>query len=279
LARGVETELWQRFKTAVDAVFGAREAAFVARDAQFLAGAAERLALIERLDALDADAPAAVLKRSLAEAEQAWQRAGPVARQEAAALDSRWRLAHDRVRAQLAGSAQRQWHVTCDSLRAKLALCVALEAAADASAADSARTELRGRWPTLAPLPAVWEHALARRAGLADADADAAADASSDAPVRAPAHRVARPGPSTDELLLQLEVAIGIESPAAFQAARHALKLLALKSALEARPSASAATTDASAALARLLEQTGLEAPQHQRLAASIDALRRGPPV
>jgi len=277
LARGVETELWQRFKTAVDAVFGAREAAFVARDAQFLAGAAERLALIERLDALDADAPAAVLKRSLAEAEQAWQRAGPVARQEAAALDSRWRVAHDRVRAQLAGSAQRQWHITCDSLRAKLALCVALEAAADASAADSARTELRGRWPTLAPLPAVWEHALARRAGLADADA--AADASSDAPARAPVHRVARPGPSTDELLLQLEVAIGIESPAAFQAARHALKLLALKSALEARPSASAATTDASAALARLLEQSGLEALQHQRLAASIDALRRGPPV
>jgi DNA repair protein SbcC/Rad50 len=263
LARNVETTLWQSFKTAVDAVFAAREAAFSARDAQFQAGAAERIALIERLEGLGADTPPAELKRSLAEADMAWQRAGPAPRQEAAALDSRWRAAHERVRAQLAGSAQRQWQACCDSLCAKLALCAALEGAADEAATRAAGAELRERWPTLAPLPAAWEQALARRAGLADA----------------PVAGAARPAPSTDELLLQLEMALGVESPADHHAARRELKLQALKSALEARQPAAQTANGAGPLLAALLERVALEAPQQARLAALTDALRRGAPL
>jgi hypothetical protein len=256
----VETELWTRFRTAVDAVFGAREAAFSARDAQFQAAATERLALIERLEQLGPDAAPAELKRTLAEADASWQRAGPAPRQDAAALDARWRVARERVREQLAGSAQRQWHATCDSLSSKLALCVALEDAADAGTAS---TELRTRWPTLAPLPTAWEQALARRAGLADATV---------------MHAV--PGaPSTDTLLLQLEMTIGIESPPAFQPARRELKLQALKSALEARQPAALATTGAGPLLAAVLERATLEPLQRERLAAITDALRRGEPL
>jgi hypothetical protein len=40
LARGVENELWNRFKAATDAVFVQRDAAFAARDAELAANLA-----------------------------------------------------------------------------------------------------------------------------------------------------------------------------------------------------------------------------------------------
>ena len=88
LARADENALWLEFKTAIDGAFSAREAAFHARDAEFKAHGAERAALIERLESLGADTPAAQLKRTLAEVDASWQRAGPAPRSEAQALDA-----------------------------------------------------------------------------------------------------------------------------------------------------------------------------------------------
>ena len=226
LARADENALWTEFKTAIDAIFSARDAAFNARDAEARANGAERAALIERLEALSADMAPAELKRTLAEVEASWQKAGPTARSDAAALDARFRHAREAARQYLAGTAQRQWHATCDALLAKLALCEEMESSVDRAAAQAL---LAQRWSALPVLPAPWEQALGQRAGLPGA-----------AGVGKPQSTLA-----TDELLLQAEASWGLASPPAFESARRMLKLQAMKLAMEGRRPVASAPLDA----------------------------------
>jgi len=256
LARGDENALWVDFKAAIDGAFNAREAAFQARDAEFRAHGAERAALIERLEGLGADTPAAQLKRTLAEVDALWQRAGPAPRSEAQALDARFRQARDAAQRWLAGSAERAWHATCDALQAKLTLCDEQAGRTDPAAA---KTELALRWSALPPLPQPLEQVLALRAGLADTSA-----AGGDRPL----------ADSTDELLLQLEAAWGLDSPPAFESARRQLKLQVMKAALETRRPAAAPTTPEQR-LTELLRRSTLDAVQRERLGAVLAALRR----
>ena len=225
LARADENALWLDFKAAIDGAFSAREAAFQAREAEFIAHGAERAALIERLQALAADTPPAELKRTLSEVDALWQRTGPAPRSQAQALDARFHQARDSARRWLAESAGRSWHVICDALQAKLALCDEVETDADPAIA---KADLAVRWSALPVLPQPLEQALAQRAGMADANAQG---------------RDGRITASTDELLLQLEDAWGLDSPAAFESARRLLKLQAMKAALETRRSAATIAT------------------------------------
>ena len=259
LARAVENALWARFKADIDAVFSARDAVFSARDAEFKAHGAERAALIERLAAVAADAAPAELKRTLAEVDAQWQRAGPAPRSDAAALDAQFRSARDAVRELLATHAQRSWHATCDALVAKLALCEALE---NETSSAQTRATLEPRWAEQAVLPAAWEQALVRRASL-----NGAAKGGGMAV-----------GASADELLLQLEAAFQLDSPPAFQEARRALKLQAMKLALEGRASAMAAPLAPDQWLAAALGRAAFDAAQRERLGQVIAALRRRGP-
>jgi hypothetical protein len=262
LSRGVESALWGEFRAAIDAAFGAREAAFSAREETFKAHGAERTKLIERIEALPADAPPAELKRTLAEVDAQWQRGGPAPRHEAAALDARWRQAREAVQQRLAGAAQRGWHTTCDALLARLALCEALESREDG---DAARAELALGWPAQPALPPAWERALAQRAGLGLV--------TTAPPANGPSAAL-----SVDELLLRLEAALTLASPPAFEAARRTLKLQALKSALEGGPSSAAAPPGPGVLLAELLGRCGLDDGQRERQGAILAALRqRGP--
>jgi hypothetical protein len=254
LARGAENAMWGEFKAAIDAIFSAREAVFNARDAEFKAYGAERTALIERLLAVGAETPASELKRTLAEVDAQWQRAGPAPRNEAVALDNRFRQAREAARQLLGSHAQRAWNASCDTLAAKLALCEEVEQSAAPAEAQAA---LAARWAALPALPAAWEQAMAQRAGLVS-------------PPRGSAPNT-RP---TDELLLQLESALQLESPAAYQAARRDLKLLAMKAALEGRPSNAPAPLAPDLALAVLLGRKALDATQRQRLQAVLNARR-----
>ncbi|MEQ1683354.1 MAG: DUF349 domain-containing protein [Burkholderiaceae bacterium] len=258
LPRALENALWGTFKGHIDAVFGARDATFNARDAEFRANGAERAALIERLAALGADTPPAELQRTLGEVESAWSRTGPAPRNDAAALEAQFRSARDGVREWLATSAQRRWHGQCDALLARLAACEQFESeTAQGDDAAAARALLEQRWAALPALPALWDQALAQRV----------------APVPAPAAST-----PADELLLQLEAAYQLDSPPAFEAARRALKLQAMKAALESRPSAASAARTPDQWLAAALGRRGLDAAQRARLGEILKALReRGP--
>ena len=259
LARAVENALWSRFKTDIDAIFRARDAVFSARDAEFKAHGAERAALIERLTALTADTPPAELKRTLAEVDARWQRAGPAPRSDASALDSRFRSARDNARRFLVGRAQHDWHATCDALLAKLVLCEEFEQTAGSA---EAKATLEQCWAVQPVLPALWEQALARRAGLIQV-----------------AHGGGSPVTATaDDLLLQLEAAFQLDSPPAFEAARRELKLRALKAALESRQSTASAPLAPDKLMAGVLGRTALDDRQRERLGKVIAALRdRGP--
>lgn len=259
LTRAVENALWTRFKADIDAIFSARDAVFNARDAEFKAHGAERAALIERLATVDADAPPAELKRTLAEVDAQWQRAGPAPRADAARLDSQFRSAHDAVRQRIASYAQRSWHAICDALLAKLALCEAFEREPDTV---EAKATLEQSWPAQPVLPPLWEQALARRA----------------LPDRAAQGKGSAGAASTDDLLLQLEVVFQLDSPPAFETARRDLKLRAMKAALESRQPAAQTPLAPEQLLAAALERASLADAQRERLGKVIAAVRdRGP--
>lgn len=257
LQRGDENALWTAFKGAIDAAFGARQAAAQAREADFRARAAERVALIERLEGLAPEVPAAQLRRTLGEVDAAWQRAAPPPRLDAAALEQRFRRARDGVRDRLAGEAQRQWGLVCDAIEAKLGWCEQLESG---SAVDGVRAAIEADWSGLPLSPDAIEHALRHRAGL---------------PL--PAGRAAAPvlTESTDDLLLQLEAAWNLESPPAFQDARRALKLQAMKAALESRRPGRGEPATPEQVLAEVLRRSAPDPAQRARLDVVRAALRR----
>jgi len=256
LPRRTENLLWAEFKAATDALMNQREAAFSARDAGLKASQAAREALIARLEELHQDTPPADIKRVLAGVDTEWRKAGEAPRNQAARLESRYRAAREKALEHLAGSAQRSWHLSCDALCSKLALCEELESADPRAAADIA-----ARWEGLPSLPTRWEQALQVRF---KSDGDKAARGNQ-----------ANSGEALDELLLQLESALEIPSPAAFQTARRTLKLLAMKNAMEGRRSPTSAAPDIQTMTATAFGCTHLGADQRGRLQAIIAALRK----
>ena len=245
LARAVENALWTDFKAAIDAIYAARQADLAARDAAFKAGLDERAALIARLEALTLDDPPDAVRRTLAELDTQWRQAGAAPRAEAAALEARWRRARDVAQALLLDGKQRRWRAQCDALVARLAARDGMRDGIEPSLAD----------PAPQALPPRWERALARQADAAPADLLA-----------------------EDDLLLQLEAALGIDSPPAFEAARRALKLQAMKSALEARPASAPVPHTADELLVAALARDALDAANRERLRAAIVALRDATP-
>jgi hypothetical protein len=248
LMRNIENALWNEFKTATDAIFKQRDAAMSAREAEWKTNRDAREVLIGRLRALTADSAPAEIKRTLQEVDSAWRRAGEVARKDSAAIEQRFRTARDAAQKWSAGSATRAWNVIVDALVTKMLLCEEAEAGADS-------TEIDTRWEAVAKLPAEWESALAQRRRQP-------------APIEATA---------LDAVLLQLESTLDIESPAPFQAARRALKLVAMKQALEARQTATTTDADIRRMVGEMIGQRCEEAMPRTRCQAIIDALRQRP--
>lgn len=266
LARAAEAALWTDFRAAIDAVYQARHAETAARDAEFAANAAARSALVARIDAaMQAVAEGGAsavrdLERTLAEVEAQWRQAGPAPRAQAAALDARFRSARSAAQALLLYSRQQRWRQQCEALAARLAAGDA-DADRDAAHGDASPTpaeaiERRASDESLRPaLPARWASALARRGS--------------------PPAGGAMPD---DELLLRLEAAFGAESPPEQHAARRALKLQAMKDALETRSVAAAAPATADTMLDQALARSTFDAAQRERLRAVVRALASAPP-
>ena len=254
LARHDENKLWSEFKTATDAVFKQRDAAHAARDNEFKSHQVAREALIARLAALTADTPAGELKRTMSDIDREWRNAGEAPRAVAAKLDAKFREARDKAQQYLAGSAKRVWYATCDALNAKLALCEEIESA-------PAPADIDTRWQGIAALPGVWEKTLQARFKNAIENVDSASEKSTEA---------------LSATLLQLEAALNVESPAAFQASRRDLKLRAMKAAMEGRQSAAVSAADIDRWLAEAFGFAKADAASRQRRAAIVAALREG---
>ncbi|MBK6469639.1 MAG: DUF349 domain-containing protein [Betaproteobacteria bacterium] len=254
LPRGLETALWARFKAATDAVFTQREAAFAARDAELAAHLAEANALVDRLAALGSTSAPADIQRTLADVDRAWRQGGEVPRAALASLQARHDAARSAAEALLSAGQQQRWLARCDALAARLALCEAREdGSADAPTLDA-------RWAEDDELPAPWQQALAQRWAQPPAAG----------PLRAA---------EVDDLLLRLEAALGLPSSPAWQAARHQLKLRALKDTMEGRTVAQPTPALHAGWLQALLRQAGLDATQRARLQALVASLRNAQPA
>jgi len=258
LPRKIESLLWAEFKAATDALISQREAAFSARDAGFKANQVMREALIAQLEELHQDTPPADIKRVLASVDAEWRKAGEAPRNQAAGLESRYRVAREQAQEHIAGSAQRSWQQTCDALLAKLALCEELETAAPSSRSAA---DIEARWKTLPALSIRWEQALQARY-KPGCETTGGGN---------PAHS----GEPLDQLLLQLESSLEIPSPAIFQTARQTLKFLAMKNAMEGRKSATPASPDIEKMTAAALGYTHLSPDQRSRLQSIIAAIRK----
>ena len=251
LARNAENALWKEFKAATDAIFTQRDAVFSARDAEFKTNQVAREELIARLDALHVDTPAAEIKRTVSDVDNAWRRAGEAPRANAAKLETQFRNGRDAAQKLLAGSAARSWHATIDALNAKRALCEEFEAQPTQPTAD-----IEARWAALASLPPAWEQAL--KARLTRAQGGAVLSGSN----------------ALNNTLLQLESALDMPSPADLASARRDLKLRAMKAALEGKPTLGSFSTDAEKLTADAIGYALLDAGTRDRLLAIIAHLR-----
>lgn len=261
LPRKMENRLWAEFRAAIDALMNQREAAFNARDAELKANLATRETLIARLEVLDQDTLPADINKILASVDTEWRNAGEAPKNQADRLESKYRAAREQARGHIAGSARRSWQHTCDALLAKLALCEELE-----SAAPSAQlaADIKSRWESLPALPLCWEQPLRARyqSGCENPG------------VGIPENN----GAALDQLLLQLESSLAIPSPAAFQAARQKLKLLAMKDAMEGRSSATPSWPEIEAMTATVISHTPRNPDQRGRLLSIIAAIRNSEP-
>lgn len=253
LSREVENALWARFKEATDAVFAQRHAEFAARDAELAVNLATREALLQRLEALGAEVALADAERTLAEVERAWREPFDLPRTAIDGIEGRYRNARAAVLERLQAGVRQRWQDQCDALVAALARCEQREAP------DGATGDADADLAVVAVLPPAWRDALAARAS-----------------------RPAGPGPlpssEVDELLLQLEAALGLPIAPQWQAARQNLKLRALKDAMEGRKVQPQGRSQPAAWLLAMLRQGGLDAAQSERLQALLAALREAPP-
>jgi hypothetical protein len=263
LAAGAENALWKDFKAATDAVFALRDAAIAERGSQWAANHAARVELIARLEALDGQASAALVRQTLADVEAQWRVAGEVARADFAALESRFGRAHEAALLHLADGARRAWLGVCDALSARIALCEAREdVAAAADAAPEAGAEIESRWAAQAALAPRWEQALVQRWQAAAAPS---ATASGDAA-------------ALDNILLRLESLLALPSPAPFQAARREMKLHALKASLEQRRAPAERFAEIDPLVVQAIAWSPTSAEQRDRLHAVIKGLRESAP-
>ncbi len=270
LARQAENALWSAFKSATDAVFSARDAAHAARDAEFKGNQTARQELIGKLTALTADTPPPELKRTIAEVDSAWRKAGEAPRAIAAKLESQFRTARDAAQALIGSGAKRTWHGVCDSLLQKVALCEELEAG-KANADD-----VTARWPAEPVLLPVWAKALETRRAAAMSTAP-------NSPTGAEFEDTDDEEDDEDDedgienTLLKLEAALNIESPAAFAGARRDLKLQAMKRAIEGRGSATVTRAEIEGWIAEVIAERAMDTASQSRWRHIFSTIREHP--
>ncbi len=264
LPRRDENALWIAFKTATDAVFTARDTARNAKEVETNAQQQARLDIMARLTTLAAVSNAADIKRALSDADRDW-RAAPDLRDlpkpQAAKLDARYRAARDAVGTRLADLALQSEQARYDALHAAMALCGECEASASSS--EAGVTGLQEKWDALEHLPAPWKARLdSRFQGKAAAPTAKSGKNTTD---------------SVQDILLNLEVACGLNSPEEFQTARQHLKIRALKEAMEGRKTTTTTPADIERWMLDAAASARPDDVSRERLAKIIAAVRRRP--
>ena len=102
--RGVDDELWARFKAAQDHFFGARSASFAEQDEQYKGNQAVKEEILTEAEALvvgldDGSVPLEKAKNRLRSLQDRWEKAGKVPRDAIKPLEARMQAVEEKVRA------------------------------------------------------------------------------------------------------------------------------------------------------------------------------------
>jgi hypothetical protein len=267
-----ERALWERFRAACKAAFDARVGSRKEEDHRKQVQRRALEALCEQLEQLAQtdDADEAEIRRVQREAQEQWRTAiadgGPVP----AAIDARFKRARAGVDELLRGRGRRIEAAVWQTRLAKEQLCEELDAIAlrEGDADIAAAEDVQQRWSALPALSADWESKLAERR-------DAALRALGDEDARYDfVQRIRACVPERRDALLELELMLGIPSPADLQKERLAVQVRELRDRFKRTASGGAAS-----AADLLLKWVGLpgtvDARDRQRCAAVVAKLER----
>ena len=242
LERRDERALWEQFRAACDAVFNARDAKRKAEDGRKHESRRALEEICERLEQLAraADQDDQAVRRTLRDLQEQWAKQiggrNPALRD----VESRYKTAKTAVEAALLARVRSRkaavWQILADKER----LCEELDglvcAGKDAAAAAMQSAAAQEQWAALPALPAAWEQKMI---GRRDAALRALSEALAGGDYRA---RVEHGVESRREGLLELELMLGLDSPAEFQAQRRALQLKQLQERFKGAAAISADT-------------------------------------
>jgi hypothetical protein len=217
-------------------VFSERQQVFEQERASYKAGLEQRQALCQRVEAL-----AAIDADALGEAEHElnrirgeWSRGARLPKREGEAIETRFNDAVRRFNKHKRVLVEKSRRSALESMRARAALCH--EAECGAASAETI-TALQARWQSLGEAPDAPEGtALAARFQRA---LTAAAGGATDAEAAAGSQAM------RESICLRLEILAGVDSPPEHNAARMALQVERLASALKSRNRADSDTAEA----------------------------------
>jgi hypothetical protein len=223
LAQRDERALWDQFRAACDAIFTARDAKRREADERKTEGRRALEALCAEMEQLAhaGEASEQEIRRRLRELQEQWRAKSGKSEPGMPALESRFRNARTAVDAGLAARARTREAAVWETLAAKERLCEALDARARSGQGEIGAAP--DDWSALPALPPAWEQKLAKRR-----EAALEARASPEAAQRH-AERMDGAHAPRRNLLLELEMALGLESPAEFQPNRLALQVEQLR--------------------------------------------------
>jgi exonuclease SbcC len=219
LKRGDEQKLWKRFRAACDVVFANLDAQRAEQAAEREKQAQSRQALVDAFAAslagadanANANADANEIKRVMNQFRTDWDAARPGTREAADKLDALARNLQEQARRRLDALRQAKQRSRYELLAQKSALAERVEAAAlAAEPIETVVAEATQAWKALPDLPGKTERILAKRL----------ADASAITPELLAAGHAAR-----ESLLLDLEIALGLPSPATHAETRRERQL------------------------------------------------------
>jgi hypothetical protein len=244
LAQRDERALWTKFRAACDAVFEARQSKRKeeeGRKNEHRHGLQELCAQLEQLSR-DVGKEDQELRRVLRELQEQWKLKAGAPSPDLRDLESRFTKAKAAVEATLSARVRSREAAVWQTLATKERLCEELDAvllsggtaAPEATPIEAQPAAIQERWAVLPALPPAWEKKLLARR-------DAALTALSDAV--AAGKYLARIGQgivARRESLLELELLLGMDSPAELQQQRLALQVKKLKERFSSAASAGA---------------------------------------
>jgi hypothetical protein len=227
LAQRDERTLWERFRTACNAVFDARTGSRKEGEERRQAQRRTLEALCTQLEQLakSASVDEAQVRSAQRDLQEQWRKAISETGPAPAGIEARFRAARASVDELLRGRARASEVAVWQSLLAKVWLCEELDALASAEGEpDTAVIEsVQQRWSALAPLSAEWERRVLERR-------DAALQAMADAYDREDhLAKIQESAPTRRDALLELELMLGIDSPSDLQPQRLAVQVKHLR--------------------------------------------------